>query len=260
MVKVAYTVGRFQPPTIGHKALIQAVKDTAGPGGKAYVFVSSTMSPKAKNPLTSAQKMPILKHMFPPEEPEKDKPEPVELIFVDTQECKERGEPCGGALAAFYYLVNVKKHPKEEITLVVGDDREPEFGPEAVIWKRKEENDVYRPGDFKFLSSARRNSDLEVKDAANMSGTKARQYVKDDRKDDFYIAVGYDSAPNKAAADAVFDVIKGMKKGGRCLWKGGKKDLETAYGADAEFDYPAGGRRKTRRRKGRSRTLRRQRH
>jgi hypothetical protein len=248
MVKVAYTVGRFQPPTIGHKALIQAVKDAAGPGGEAYVFVSSTMSPKTKNPLTSAQKMPILKHMFP-----------AGVTFVDTQECKEKGEPCGGAIAAFYYLINAKKHAKEEITLVVGDDRKPEFGPDADIWKRKEEKDVYSPGDFKFLSSAKRDPDLEVKDAANMSGTKARQYVKDDRKDDFYIAVGYDSAPNKAAADAVFDVIKGMKKGGRCLWRGGADD-ETMYGADAEFDYPARGRRKTRRRKGSSRTLRRQRH
>ena len=229
MVKVAYTVGRFQPPTIGHKALIQSVKDAAGEGGQAYVFVSSTMSPKAKNPLTSAQKMPILKHMFP-----------AGVTFVDTATCDPR---CGGAIAAFYHLINEKKHAKEEITLVVGDDRKPEFGPDADIWKRKEEKDVYSPGGFKFLKSASRDPDLEIKDAANMSGTKARQYVKDARKDDFYIAVGYDSAPNKAAADAVYDVIKGMKKGGKTR-KGGKKDLETVYGADVEFTYP---KRKTRR-------------
>lgn len=240
MVKVAYTVGRFQPPTIGHKALIQAVKDAAGEGGEAYVFVSSTMSPKAKNPLTSAQKMPILRHMFP-----------KGVTFVDTQDCKDKGEPCGGAIAAFYWLLNTKKHAKEDITLVVGDDRKPEFGPDADIWKRKEEKDVYAPGGFKFLKSAKRDPDLEVKDAANMSGTKARQYVKEDRKDDFYIAVGYDGASNKAAADAVYDIIKGAKKGG--CWSGGKKDLETAFGADVEFTYP---KRKTRRRKGSSRTRR----
>lgn len=260
MVKVAYTVGRFQPPTIGHKALIQAVVEAAGPGGKAYVFVSSTMCPKAINPLTSVQKLPILRHMFPKEKPEKEKPEPAELIFVDTAECAAAKKPCGGALAAFYYLINAKKHAKEEITLVVGDDRKPVFGEGADIWKRKEEDDFYSPAGFKFLKSAKRLPDLEIKDAANMSGTKAREYVKLDRKDDFYIAVGYDSAPNKAAADAVFDVIKGMKKGGRCIWRGGVVDSETMYGADAEFDYTAGGRRKTRRRKGSSRTLRRQRH
>jgi hypothetical protein len=238
MVKVAYTVGRFQPPTIGHKALIQAVKDAAGDGGQAYVFVSSTMTPKAKNPLTSAQKMSILKHMFP-----------AGVTFVDTQECKDKGEPCGGAIAAFYWLLG-KDHKKEDITLVVGDDRKPEFGPGADIWKRKEEKDFYSPGDFKFLKSADRNPDLEVKDAANMSGTKARQYVKDGRKDDFYIAVGYDGAANKAAADAVYDVIKGMKKGGRS--GGTKKNLETTFGADVEFTYP---KRKTRRNKASGRAL-----
>jgi len=247
MVKVAYTVGRFQPPTIGHKALIQAVKDAAGAGGQAYVFVSSTMSPKGKNPLTSAQKMPILKHMFP-----------AGVTFVDTQECKDKGEPCGGALAAFYYLMNEKGHKREDITLVVGDDRKPDFGPGADIWKRKEEGDLYSPAGFEFLKSDKRLPDLEIKDAANMSGTKARQYVKLGRKDDFYIAVGYDSAPNKAAADAVYDVIKTIT-GGKSK-RGGVADEDTLYGADAEFDYPAGGRRRTRRRKGSSRTLRRQRH
>ena len=234
MVKVAYTVGRFQPPTIGHKALIQAVKDAAGPDGDAYVFVSSTMTPKAKNPLTSAQKLPILRHMVP-----------KGVTFVDTQECKDKGDPCGGAIAAFYWLINTKKHAKEDITLVVGDDREPDFGPDSDIWKRKEEKDVYGPGGFKFLKSAKRDPDLEVKDAANMSGTKARQYVKEGRKDDFYSAVGYDGAADKAAADAVYDVIAKNKKGG--CWNGGKRDLETAFGADVEYTYPN---RATRRRKG----------
>ena len=231
MVKVAYTVGRFQPPTIGHKALIQAVKDAAGEGGQAYVFVSSTMSPKAKNPLTSAQKLPLLRHMVP-----------SGVTFVDTATCDPK---CGGALAAFYHLIKEKNHAKEDITLVVGDDRKPEFGPGADIWKRKDEKDVYSPGGFVFLKSATRDPNPEVKDAANMSGTKARHYVNLGRKDDFYIAVGYDSAPNKAAADAVFDVIK-KTVGGRTTRRGGLADSETVYGADAEFNYPTGGR-KTRR-------------
>ena len=238
MVKVAYTVGRFQPPTIGHKALIQAVKDAAGSGGHAYVFVSSESSPKTKNPLTSKQKMPILKHMFP-----------SGVTFVDTQDCKDKGEKCGGALNAFYWLLETKKHAKEDITLVVGDDHKEDFGPDADMWKRKEEKDVYGPGGFKFLKSAKRDPDLDIKDAANMSGTKARQYVKDGRKDDFYIAVGVTGASDKSAADAIYDVI--AASGAKKAKKGGtrrKKLLEVAYGADDEFTYPAkrGG---TRRRK-----------
>jgi nicotinic acid mononucleotide adenylyltransferase len=231
MVQVAYTVGRFQPPTIGHKKLIQAVIDAAGPGGKAYVFVSSTMTPKPKNPLTSAQKLPILQHMFPSGNVE----------FVDTQKCKDMGKNCGGALAAFYYLINEEKHPKEKITLVVGDDRRPEFGPGADIWKRKEEKDIYQPGNFVFLKSASRSPDLNVKDAENMSGTKAREYVKLGRKNDFYIAVGYETAANKAAADAVYDVIRSSSSS-----KGGSNNTELDEESMESADYEGGRRRRKR--------------
>jgi hypothetical protein len=210
--------------------LIEAVKDAAGPGGKAYVFVSSTQGTgkeRLKNPLTSDQKMPILEHMVP-----------SGVTFVNTGKCDPA---CGGASLAFKYLIDTQGHTAEDITLVVGKDREDVFGKDAKIWSKG------GPAGFVFLESgAIRDPDLEKKDAANMSGTKARQYVKLGRKDDFYIAVGYDSAPDKAAADAVYDVIKGMKTGGRR--SGGGDDHEVAWGADAEFKYPAGGRRTTRRR------------
>ena len=241
MVKVAYTVGRFQPPTIGHKALISAVRAAAGEGGRAYVFVSSTMAPKAINPLTSSQKLPILRTMFP-----------SGVTFVDTQECKDKGEPCGGAIAAFYWLIEKEGHSKDDITLVVGDDRKPEFGPTADIWKRKEEKDVYGPGNFVFLKSDKRKPSLEIKDAANMSGTKAREYVKQGRKDDFYIALGYDGVANKAAADAVYDIIAESQAPKRKR-KGGARTLhEVATGADAEFQYPS---RRTKRNKASSKAL-----
>jgi hypothetical protein len=170
---------------------------------------------------------------------------PRGVVFVDTQECKDRGEPCAGPIAAFYYLLDTKKHAKEDIVLVVGDEHKSVFGPKADIWKRKEEKDVYGPEGFVFLKSAKRDPDLEVKDAANMSGTKAREYVKRGRKADFYSAIGYDSVSNKAAADAVYDIIKGTQSGGARASV--KPELETAFGADIEFTYPST--RKTRRRK-----------
>ena len=225
MVQVAYTVGRFQPPTIGHKKLIQAVINEAGEKGKAYVFVSSTMTPKPKNPLTSAQKLPILQHMFPSGNVE----------FIDTQKCNPS---CGGPLAAFNYLINQRKHAKGDITLVVGNDRQDAFGPGAVIWG----TEGNQTGKFKFLESASRNSDLEVKDENNMSGTKARKYVELNRKDDFYKAIGYDKNTDKSAADAVYDVIKESLSSGR---KGGQTeepDLESLESADYE-----GGRRRRKR-------------
>jgi hypothetical protein len=229
MVQVAYTVGRFQPPTIGHKKLIQAVIDEAK-GGKAYVFVSSTMTPKPKNPLTSAQKLPILQHMFPSGNVE----------FIDTQKCNPS---CGGPLAAFNYLINQRKHAKEDITLVVGNDRQDAFGRGAVIWG----TEGNQPGNFKFLESISRNPDLEVKDENNMSGTKARKYVELNRKDDFYKAIGYDTNADKTAANAVYDVIKESLSSGR---KGGQTeepDLEAMETADDEINNTGSGRRRRKR-------------
>jgi len=260
---VAYTIGRFQPPTIGHKSLIERVKEAAGEGGKAYVFVSSTTTPKDKNPLESTDKMPILQHLVQ---------EGVE--FVDTAQCKEKGKPCGGAIAAFYYLLD-HEHKAENIILVVGDDHTGDFGPTAPIWNIKEKkNDDgtktpahrFGPGgkvdsgsllakNFVLVPSADRDKDLEKKDDANMSGTKARQYVKLGRKDDFYLAVGADDPDSKLAADTVYVKIAGVlkaKKGGHGVAIATSNDntdnlLEKGTGPDAEFTYGDGRRRTYRR-------------
>jgi cytidyltransferase-like protein len=263
---VAYTIGRFQPPTIGHKSLIERVKSEAGPDGKAYVFVSSTTTPKDKNPLESTDKMPILRHLVE---------DGVE--FVDTAVCKAEGTPCGGAIAAFYYLLDHEKHKAEDIVLVVGNDHRDDFGPTAPIWniKATDGKPVHRfgpggevsagqslpVGNFVLVASADRDKDLEKKDDVNMSGTKARQYVKLGRKDDFYLAVGANDPASKAAANTVYAKIAGSfkKKGGHdhnlrprvaIATSDDTTDtllLEKGNGPDAEFTY-GGGRRRTYRR------------
>ena len=267
---VAYTIGRFQPPTIGHKSLIERVKTAAGEGGRAYVFVSSTTTPKDKNPLESTDKMPILRHLVE---------DGVE--FVDTAVCKAEGNPCGGAIAAFYYLLDHEKHKAEDIILVVGDDHRDDFGPTAQIWNIKEKKNEdgttkpahrFGPGgevaagqtlpadNFVLVPSAGRDKDLEKKDDANMSGTKARQYVKLERKEDFYLAVGANDPASKAAANTVYAKIAGSfkKKGGHdynlrprvaIATSDDTTDvlLEKGTGPDAEFTY-GGGRRRTYRR------------
>ena len=198
MVKVAYTVGRFQPPTIGHKLLIQKVIDTAGPKGLSYVFVSKAIS-GPKNPLTSAQKIPILKHMFP-----------EGVIFVDTAKCDK---PCGGPGYALNYLIN-QGHKPEDISFVVGKERlddsnkEAYFGTEASVWGDKTQP---RPGQFVSAGdTATREISAPSDDVKNMSGTKARGYVtKDDSMmSDFYTALGYGPDEPKADADVVYNVIK----------------------------------------------------
>jgi len=228
MVKVVYTVGRFQPPTIGHRALIKKVQDAAGPDGRAYVFVSSTMTPKAKNPLESKDKIPLLEHLV------------KGVTFVDTNTCEPK---CGGPVQALVYLL--KSHKPDDITLVIGDEYKNTFGKGGPGWGKEENHS--EPGEFMFVSSAARDKNIEIKDDKNMSGTKAREYVKLGRKDDFYLAVGANDDASKAAADIVYEKIAAPLKGGG--EEEDQNDTLLQTGADAEFEYPSkAGRRRTYRR------------
>ena len=242
---VAYTIGRFQPPTIGHKSLIEEVIKAAG-GGEAFVFVSSTMTPAAKNPLTSAMKIPILKHMFPDG-----------VTFVDTATCNPS---CGGPLNAFKWLL---KENKKDITLVVGQDRAADFGEKAAMWTEG------KPDAFVSFGAEARKPDIDDLTEENMSGTKARELAKRDMKSQFYTALGYDEKRGLVAdVEAIYTKIK---EGSAPAQKakspkspkpepepnpkakrsrlGGDPTDETMTSADAEFEYPSkAGRRRTYRR------------
>lgn len=58
---IAFCFGRLNPPTIGHKQLLDTV---AGVGGEYKIFVSQSQDPK-KNPLDYATKIRFIRMMFP---------------------------------------------------------------------------------------------------------------------------------------------------------------------------------------------------
>jgi hypothetical protein len=58
---ITFCFGRMNPPTIGHKQLLDTV---AGVGGKFLIFVSQTQD-KKKNPLDYQTKIKFMKAMFP---------------------------------------------------------------------------------------------------------------------------------------------------------------------------------------------------
>ena len=67
MGTAVFVFGRFNPPTIGHGKLLNALTSTAQrEGGKALVFTSSTQDAK-KNPLTKIQIFKYMKKAFPKE-------------------------------------------------------------------------------------------------------------------------------------------------------------------------------------------------
>lgn len=103
------------------------------------------------------------------------------------------------------------------------------------------------PANFVFVKSAKRNPDLEVNDADNMSGTKARQYAKLGRSEDFYMAVGYSESDDRTDAKVVYDKIAGTTEPPAKRARRGGEEPEVLTSADAEFEY-GGKRRKTLRR------------
>ena len=58
---IAFTFGRFNPPTIGHQKLMDKVKSQA----RDYkIYLSRSEDPK-KNPLDAREKLRLMKKMFP---------------------------------------------------------------------------------------------------------------------------------------------------------------------------------------------------
>jgi hypothetical protein len=226
MSKVAYTVGRFQPPTIGHRMLIDATI-AAAEGGEAYVFVSKTVD-KQKSPLPPDLKVRLLRKMF--------QGKPVQ--FINTAECES---PCGGPEKAMKWLVEKGKRP-EDIALVIGKERlgdptsKEYFGPEAPLW-----GETPKPSSFIPVGhSVVRNPDPEVKDAANMSGTKARGYVCNERKSDFYMALGFPESPIDSDVEAAYKIIDGIICNPPTSPPPSKR-RRTAGATDEEGGIPTGG-------------------
>ncbi len=57
--------GRFNPPTIGHGAVVDKVKQLAKQNNASHHVVLSHTQDKAKNPLSAEQKLKHAKRMFP---------------------------------------------------------------------------------------------------------------------------------------------------------------------------------------------------
>ena len=147
---IAFTFGRFNPPTIGHEKLIKKVASM--PSTKYKIFISRSHDPK-KNPLEPREKLDFMRKMFPAY---------ARNIEINTTNM---------------ILEIVSKLYKERytaITMVVGSDRVREF--EEILNKY---NDVrsrhgyYRFSNIHVVSAGERDPDAEG--ATGMSASKMRE-------------------------------------------------------------------------------------
>ena len=59
----AFTIGRFNPPTIGHEKVITSLVKKSG-GNSVYIFPTHSQD-SARNPLPHALKIAYMRKMFP---------------------------------------------------------------------------------------------------------------------------------------------------------------------------------------------------
>ena len=152
MGTAVFVFGRFNPPTIGHGKLLNALTATAQrEGGKALVYTSSTQDAK-KNPLSKNQ---IFKHM--------KKAFPKEKKYFQTR-----------STAKTALEVAVELHGKyDKLVMVVGSDRVSDFSSLLNTYNgMKSKHGFYEYKEIDIVSAGERDPDAEG--ATGMSASKMR--------------------------------------------------------------------------------------
>ena len=155
--EVVFAFGRFNPPTIGHEKLFDAVKKLAR--GSAYrIYPSQSMDPK-KNPLDFKLKVKFLRKMFPKH---------ARNIMADK-----------GVKSAFDVVVKLYDQGYTKVTMVAGEDRVLEF--EKLL--NKYNGQKGRHGFYQFengiVVKSAGSRDPDAEGAIGMSASKLRAAAND---------------------------------------------------------------------------------
>ena len=175
---VAFAFGRFNPPTIGHKKLIDTVVDAAD-GGDFYIFTSQSQDPD-KNPLDYQTKVNFLKKLFPSIQ---DK-----IVYDNTIK---------NVLQAADKL---KANGYTDATFVCGSDRVPEFTKLLNTWNGMDKTPRFNT--LNIVSSGEREDGAEG--VEGVSASMAREFVKSNDFESFKGTV----PNNPQLAKELFDAVK----------------------------------------------------
>lgn len=180
---VAFCFGRMNPPTIGHKQLLDITASSAH-GGDYYIFTSQTQDAK-KNPLDYATKVKFLAAMFPEHAPHMVANRDLKTIMN---------------VAEFLYNKGYRS-----VTFVAGSDRLSEFEKLLKDYNGVEGKKTYY--NFKtinFVSSGDREDGSDG--LSGISATKAREAAAKGNVEEFGKATGAGKLTN-----ALYNAVrKGM--------------------------------------------------
>lgn len=175
---VAFAFGRFNPPTVGHKKLIDTVVDASN-GGDFYIFTSQSQDPD-KNPLDYQTKVNFLKKLFP-----------------DIQDKIVYDITIKNVLQAADKL---KANGYTDATFVCGSDRVPEFTKLLNTWNGMDKTPRF--GTLNIVSSGEREDGAEG--VEGVSASMAREFVKNNDFESFKGTV----PNNPQLAKELFDAVK----------------------------------------------------
>ena len=154
---IAFTFGRFNPPTIGHEKLIEAV---SAQGVPFRIYVSQSQDPK-KNPLSYSDKVSYMRRMFSSYGRQIIKDDNIKTMFDIAPSLYNEGFT--------------------DLIMVVGEDRVPEFKKLLNDYNGKEVKDAskyYKFDSIKVVSAGDRDPDGEG--VEGMSASKMRAAAEDD--------------------------------------------------------------------------------
>jgi len=157
--EITVTFGRFNPPTVGHEKLIDAVASEAA-GGTYKIYASQSTDP-TKNPLHYSEKVKVMRQMFPKHARNIIEDKSIKTFF---------DVACKAYQDGFTRFV-----------LVVGQDRVTEFSKLLQKYEgQKLKNDGYYdfPGGIEVVSAGHRDPDSDD-EVEGMSASKMRQAVRD---------------------------------------------------------------------------------
>ena len=171
--------GRFNPPTIGHKKLLDQAASVAD--GDLRIYPSRSFDPK-KNPLDPNQKASLMKQMFPDHSDNIINDESIRTVFDALKAAKEEGY--------------------SDVQIVVGSDRVAEFDSLA----QKYYGDKFE--NIETISAGERDSEGEG--VEGMSASKMRKAAAENDFETFRTGIP-DNVDDKTAKSIMNTVRKGMK-------------------------------------------------
>jgi len=158
---IAFTFGRFNPPTLGHEKLLNKVASIRADN---YFIYLSRSEDSSKNPLAFREKVAVMKRMFPRHA--------GHIVLSNSNK-------------VFDILIELYKKRFTDLTMVVGSDRVREF--DSIIKKyngvKGKPHGYYEFDNVNIVSAGERDPDAEG--AMGMSASKMRAAAKKKDFDSF---------------------------------------------------------------------------